>query len=207
MNLLTGAKNPVFAIDALAAQGDRISTTLHMGQSTKSGFRAVLANVKYMARTIGLRNTMIQRTDIMTASALTHYFRHALRKNGCRRADFEIVPGAVSPDEYTAIFRRLDCAILPYSVSWYARKGSGVMFESLAEGIIPIAPLGTSMAALMQDAGVGVVYSAGDPEDFRNAIATMVEQFEHLSRASQTYAPIYRASNSPQHALAILTCD
>ena len=118
-----------------------------------------------------------------------------------KRHEVKIVAGVLPAREYVEMWQGFDCTIMPYNPVRYSRQGSGVLFESLADAIIPIAPLGTSMAATMLEHGVGLTYDIKKQDSLRDAISMMLENFDTMSQRLRAFAPAYREANSPKKVI------
>ena len=169
INMMRASKEFAPALSELMAHGDSISLLLHTGAGT----------------TIEAIHTLKERID-----GLAQHYR-------LKRHEVRIVAGVLPAAEYVEMWQGLDCTILPYNPARYLRQGSGVLFESLADAIIPIAPLGTSMAATMLEHGVGLTYDIEKQGSLHDAISMMLENFETMSQRLRAFAPVYREANSP----------
>lgn len=116
----------------------------------------------------------------------------------------EMHEGSLPPAEYNRVWSTLDATILSYDTVKYQRQCSGMMFESLSDGIVPIVPDHTSMAATARDAGIGIVYDADDPSALERALRRLVDEWQSLREAAREFAPIWRQANSPERVLHIL---
>lgn len=168
-NMLRKSKNNGAALSALMAHGDRISLLLHTGEGTT---REAVEQLKDFTDELG-----------------RHY--------GLRHQQVQIVAGVLPPQAYAEMWQSLDCVVIPYDRTRYLRQGSGMLFEALADAIIPIAPLGTSMAATMTELGMGITYDDDDRMGLHGAIATMLRDFDSLSDRLRGFAPVYREANAP----------
>lgn len=169
-NMLRSSKDIGSALRALLAHGDRLSLLLHTGQNTT--VEAVRAIEQQIA-------------------ALTRHYR-------LKQPEVRIVAGVLSAGDYAEMWQGIDCTIMPYDPGRYARQGSGMLFEALADAIIPIAPRGTSMAASMQELELGFTYDGLQPGGLSGALAAMLENFDAMSERLRAYAPLYREANSPE---------
>ncbi|WP_421724455.1 glycosyltransferase [Bauldia sp.] len=163
---------------------------------------------------IGLMNMFIHRKHIdsvvaavrrhsSTADFVFHTGRLGRRSfdkyiTTLEKCGAEVLPGILPPAEYNRAWASLDAVILPYEQPKYDRQCSGMMFESLHDGIVPIVPDKTSMAALARQSGVGLVYDSYDPGALENAVATLAKNFAELQRDAVAYSSHWREQNSPR---------
>lgn len=178
-NMFRNSKDGSAALSALMAHGDQISLVLHTGQDT----------------TVEAVNTLKARVD---ALARHHRLRHEQVK---------IVAGVLPPEQYLEMWQSLDAALMPYDPARYVRQGSGVLFESLADAIIPIVPLGTSMAASLTELDLGLTYDPAAHGSLQGAIGRLLSDFERLAERQRAYAPLYREANAPAKVVAALMLD
>jgi hypothetical protein len=155
------------------AHGDTITLLLHTGQGT----------------TIEAVQALKQRID-----GLARHYR-------LKREEVRIIPGVLPDHEYTEMWHSIDCTVMPYSPSRYLRQGSGMLFESLADAIIPIAPLGTSMATTMLEIGMGLTYDPEQHGSLRGAISTMLNTMDAMTERLRAFVPVYREANSPEKVM------
>jgi hypothetical protein len=176
MNMMRRSKQPWRAIEALVAHADSLSIVLHMGQGTTG-------------------------TDLGRVKRDLNVF---IQRYGVKVPLIKIATGILKGDAYNALWQQLDCAVMPYWAEQYSRQGSGMLFESLADGIIPIAPSATSMADLMKQESVGVAYDSCDPQALQGAIGTLVSDFPSLATQSRARAGAYREANSPSKVMSLV---
>lgn len=168
-NMLRTSKEVGPALSALMAHGDSITLVLHTGQGT----------------TIEAVQALKLRID-----GLARHYR-------LKREDVRIIPGVLPSHEYSEMWQSIDCTVMPYNPLRYLRQGSGMLFESLADAIIPIAPLGTSMATTMLELGMGLTYDPEEHGSLHGTISTMLQNLETMTERLRAFAPIYREANSP----------
>ncbi|MFO1130640.1 MAG: hypothetical protein U1E16_01290 [Hyphomicrobiales bacterium] len=178
-NMFRNAKDGSGALPALMAHGDRIALVLHTGQDT----------------TVEAVNTLKARVD---ALARHHRLKHE---------QVQIVAGVLPPEQYLAMWQGLDATLMPYDPTRYVRQGSGVLFESLADAIIPIVPLGTSMAASLTELDLGLTYDPAAHGSLQGAIGRLLSDFERLAARQRAFAPLYREANAPAKVVAALMMD
>jgi hypothetical protein len=140
-------------------------------------------------------------------TGITGAERSADIRTRCEKIGAVFHSGALLPDAFNEAWLSLDAVLLPYAQDVYARRGSGMFFESLADAIIPIVPAGTSMAALAEDKGVGIIYDPSDPGALDAAIKRLVSQYARLSASSRAVAPAWREQNSPSKVFSLLERD
>ncbi len=169
VNMMRHGKEFGPALSELMVHGDDVSLLLHTGES------ATMDAVYALKRRI---------------DGLAQHYR-------LKRPEVNIVAGALPAREYVEMWQGLDATVMPYDPARYIRQGSGVLFESLADAIIPIAPLGTSMAATMHEFGMGLTYDIDKQGSLRAAVSVMLENFEAMYRRHRAFAPVYREANSP----------
>ena len=173
VNMMRHGKEFGPALSELMVHGDDLSLLLHTGESA----------------TVDAVYALKRRID-----GLAQHYR-------LKRPEVKIVAGALPAREYVEMWQGLDCTVMPYDPARYMRQGSGVLFESLADAIIPIAPLGTSMAATMQEFGMGLTYDIDKRGSLRDAASVMLKDFEDMCRRHRAFAPVYREANSPRRVM------
>jgi hypothetical protein len=178
-NMLRNSKNGSATLPGLMAHGDRISLVLHTGQDTTvAAVEALKARVDALARHYRLKNEQVK-----------------------------IVAGILPTREYRNMWHGLDATLMPYDPARYLRQGSGVLFESLADAIIPIAPLGTSMAATLAELGLGLSYDSQVQGSLQQTIASLLDDFDRLAEKQRAFAPLYREANAPAKVVDALLMD
>lgn len=178
-NMLRVAKNGSAALPGLLAHGDRISLVLHTGEGTTvEAVHALKARVDALARHYRLRHEQVK-----------------------------IVAGMLPSRAYLEMWQGLDATLMPYDPARYVRQGSGVLFESLADAIVPIAPLGTSMATTLHELGLGLTYDPDAPGSLQDAIGRLLENFDSLTERQRAFAPLYREANAPAKVVDALMMD
>lgn len=179
VNMFRNAKNGSAALHGLMAHGDKITLVLHTGQGT----------------TVDSVNALGARVD-----ALAQLYR-------LKQRQVRIVAGMLPSKEYLAMWQDFDCTVMPYDPARYQRQGSGVLFESLADAIIPIAPLGTSMAATMTEVDVGLTYDADAQGALQGSVGSLLQNFDDLVERQRAFAPRYREANAPARVVAALLME
>src|SRR5262249_44499419 len=114
------------------------------------------------------------------------------------------LPGILNAEDYGAVWQSLDSVVMPYVVEHYARQSSGMLFESLADAMVPVAPEGTSMAVLMREAGVGLTYQADNNQALHRVLGELGTDFEKFAKRSRDYAPLWRQENAPSKVFDVL---
>lgn len=108
----------------------------------------------------------------------------------------EVHLGDLSEERYQDLFESLDMVVLNYDPESYGRKASGMLFEALGMGVVPVAPLGTVPGMILADAGVGLLF---DPKDHRALADTLREGFgrlDTLRAISRDFVEPWRAANT-----------
>lgn len=175
-NMMRGGKNLAQALDAMLSHGDDLSILLHTGQGT---------------------------TD-EKLQQLTAYVYNLVRLHRLQKPQVKIIPGILSAADYVKMWQTLDCTLLPYDRTRYVRQGSGILFESIADAIIPIVPKGTAMATTLATYGVGLSYDADAPRSLHRAVDHTLENFDNLADRSHAVAPIFRDRNAPAKIVDII---
>ncbi len=177
MNIVHQFKDVSSTLDALAVHAADIQVVLHTGASDNGNHARGLLQA-------------------LTAKAM------ALGKGPPRG---KIFPGAMSPEKYNEVWSSLDAVLLPYSVKKYSRHGSGILLESLSDGIIPIVPRGTFMSSIAESSDVGIVYDSEDPDGISRALDHLVRNFDALSERSLAFAADWRRAYGPAHLYQVLS--
>jgi hypothetical protein len=116
----------------------------------------------------------------------------------------DVFEGPLSPFDYNTVWSSLDGIILPYHTVKYQRQCSGMMFESLSDGIVPIVPDHTSMAAIARETGMGLIYDADDPAALEKTLRQFVDEWPSLKKMVAEFGRGWREANSPKRVFDVL---
>ena len=120
-------------------------------------------------------------------------FRHDMPANT------RLISEAMSPHAYFETLFEADVVILPYWVSTYQSRTSGVFVEAVCAGKIIICSEDTWMADELRANGSGIVCGERDATGLASAFAQCLHEHELLARLAVARAADYRARhNAPK---------
>jgi glycosyltransferase involved in cell wall biosynthesis len=111
----------------------------------------------------------------------------------------DLIPDALTDEEYKALIADADVIILPYLQRHYHAQTSGIFAEAMSAGTPTIVPSGTWMATQAEQYGVGIVFEAGNLESLieacQQAIATLSELRDRAADVTADWRQIHNAAN------------
>jgi hypothetical protein len=116
----------------------------------------------------------------------------------------EIVRDVLDEESYAAFIESLDFVVMPYPPEIYAHKGSGVLFEAVANGAVPVVPEGTFMAKMLAGTGVGAVFSPFAPESLVAALRDAVPRRAEMAAAARRLGREWRLTHTASAFLEAL---
>jgi hypothetical protein len=106
------------------------------------------------------------------------------------RIELELIDRTVDEDEYQQILRRIDVLVLPYDTDRYARKGSGIVQEALANAIPFVCSAQTALVDFLTEKNGE---SARTDEEFASSLLKIVMNYDdYLHRAMVAARKFYR---------------
>jgi hypothetical protein len=107
----------------------------------------------------------------------------------------EVHLGDLSEERYQDLFESLDMVVLNYDPDSYGRKASGMLFEALGTGVIPVAPLGTVPGAILDTAGVGLLFDPMDPRALVDTLRDGLGRIDALRATARDFVAPWRAAS------------
>ncbi len=110
--------------------------------------------------------------------------------------NLRLVTGRLDRGAYQALLEDVDCMISTYDPKSYARKSSGVVWESISLGAPMLLPENTWLAKEAAEWGAGLHTYAGHSADaIAAAFPAFARQFHDLSNKSAAAAILYQEAN------------
>ena len=111
--------------------------------------------------------------------------------------DLELCDRNLAPDAYYAFLAEIDIAVFPYEPGVRtALQGSGVFFEALALGQVPVVPSGSHLAEEARRLGGGfTTFDAWRPDAVADAVLEAVEDHAHLAERARAAGRRWREAH------------
>ena len=106
------------------------------------------------------------------------------------------ITSLMDPETYFATLFSADIVVLPYWVSVYEGRTSGVFVEAVSAGKVVICSAGTWMADELHSWGAGVICEERNPQSLAAAMRRCLCEFEALSGRAEHAAEAYRARHN-----------
>ena len=175
------APYPVFTEPRPAPAPRRRSLRIgYLGQARcEKGFDRLAAILRRFEALHG--QAAAKRHDVPAISALVHaagsermarIFEESAQD---LRIELELIDRTVDEDEYEQILQRIDVLVLPYNVDRYARKGSGIVQEALANAIPFVCSAETALVDFLIEKNGE---SARTDEEFASALLKIVLNYD-----------------------------
>lgn len=119
----------------------------------------------------------------------------------------EIVEGVLDERAYAEFIESVDFVVMPYPPEIYAHKGSGVLFEAVACGAVPIVPEGTFMAKMLAGTGAGAVFAPFTSEALIATLRDAVLHRDTLAAAARALGRQWRIDHTAPAFLAAIDAD
>jgi glycosyltransferase involved in cell wall biosynthesis len=153
----------------------------YLGQARcEKGFDRLAAILRRLEALHG--QAAARRHDVPAISALVHaagsermarLFEQSARD---LRIELELIDRTVDEDEYQGILQKIDILVLPYDIDRYARKGSGIVQEALANAIPFVCSAETALVDFLIEKNGE---SARTDEEFASALLKIVLNYDH----------------------------
>jgi hypothetical protein len=155
------------------------------------GFTHIVDLVEHMAATASALPIVVQASG-------DHYGRFdertradLLRLHASHYAHLTVLAHTLDAQQYQGLFAGAVC-LQPYGRSDYADKMSSVTFDALRNGAPIVTVAGTTMAAIVERSGAGIVVDQPTPQALLQACHAVVQQFpqycERARRAGQEHS-------------------
>jgi hypothetical protein len=155
------------------------------------GFTRIVDLVEHMAAAGSTLPIVVQASG-------DHYGRYdertradLARLQGCRYPHLTIRADTLDAMQYQQLFAGAVC-LQPYGRSDYADKMSAVTFDALRNGAPIVTVAGTTMAAIVERSGAGIVVDQPTPQALLQACCAVVQQYpqfcERARRAGQMHS-------------------
>jgi len=178
---------PVLGADLAAQPAASFRALLSAGAArADKGFTHVVDLVEHLAATGSTLPIVVQASG-------DHYGRYDERSRAdlqrlrqCRYPHLTVLADTLDAQQYQDLFAGAIC-LQPYGRADYADKMSSVTFDALRNGAPIITMSGTSMAAIVERSGAGIVVDQPTPTALLQACYALVQQYPHYcERARRT---------------------
>ncbi len=122
----------------------------------------------------------IQIAELAASEKVLHEHIRYLEELALRTPNLNLRIGPLSEAEYADQFEKADFVILPYRTSAYAKRGSGIVMETLVAGKPIVMTSGLSFERDPLVAATSLRFVDGDAADLARAIREMRETFMSL---------------------------
>lgn len=163
-------------------------------------FQTAIANARDLADPARFRFTVQWNKPVHDASG-SEYPREPRLE---RRENFEFLDGELSSDAYRDLFDSADCVVLPYRLSGYRSRTSGVAIEAACAGIPMIYTDGGWLGDFVREFGAGIAVADGDEQALAGAVRRMREELPVFKAQAAERSRSAREANSPEAFLAAL---
>ena len=155
------------------------------------GFTHIVDLVEHMAATGSVLPIVVQASG-------DHYGRYdertradLARLHGCRYPHLTLRADTLDAAQYQELFAGAVC-LQPYGRNDYADKMSAVTFDALRNGAPIVTVAGTTMAAIVEHSGAGIIVDQPTPQALLQACSAVVQQYpqfcERARRAGQMHS-------------------
>jgi hypothetical protein len=159
------------------------------------GFTHIVDLVEHMAASGSALPIVVQASG-------DHYGRHdestradLLRLRGCRYPYLTVRADTLDATQYQQLFAGAIC-LQPYCRSDYADKMSAVTFDALRNGAPIVTVAGTTMAAIVESSGAGVVVDQPTPQALLEACSRIAQQFPQYCERARRAAELHSAGSA-----------
>ena len=121
--------------------------------------------------------------------------RQRLRQ--CAYPHLTVLAETLDAQQYQGLFAGTIC-LQPYGRTDYADKMSAVTFDALRSGAPIITVAGTTMAAIAEHSGAGVVVEQPTPQALLQACTTVIQQYPRYSDRARSASAAHSASSAWQ---------
>lgn len=113
-----------------------------------------------------------------------------------------LIPNQLEPEAYSRLLQSCHIALLPYNENVYSTRGSGIVFEALANQLIIVCPANTSLAEVLEQASGE---SATTDDEFVSAITKILGRFDAYRERARHCAGQYRQQYFDNRLLSTIT--
>jgi len=189
---------PVLGADFTAQTGVPFRALLSAGAArADKGFAHVVDLVEHLQATGA-------GVPIVVQASGDHYGRFDERTRAdlqrlrqCGYPHLTVLAETLDAQQYQGLFAGTIC-LQPYGRADYADKMSAVTFDALRSGAPIITVAGTTMAAIAERSGAGVVVDQPTPQALLQACATVIHQYPQYSDRARSASAVHSASSAWQ---------
>jgi len=180
------------------ARPERPTVLLYAGDAKDNkGFHLVPEVAARLARAYPGWDFLIHANDSTAWGDLRAAF-DALQEIAAQTPNIRFMKGRLSREDYDDVMRQADCMVSTYDPVQYARKSSGVLWESISLGLPVLAPADCWIANEAEEWGAGfMTYSPHTAEAICERFAEFAAQFDTLRETSREAAKLYQEFNGP----------
>ncbi len=183
---------PVLGADLAPQSATAFRALLSAGAArADKGFTHIVDLVEHMAATGSALPIVVQASG-------DHYGRYdertradLLRLRGCHYPHLTVLADTLDATQYQHLFGGAIC-LQPYGRNDYADKMSSVTFDALRNGAPIVTVSGTTMAAIVERSGAGIVVDQPAPQALLQACEAVVRQYpqycERARRAGEEHS-------------------
>lgn len=113
----------------------------------------------------------------------------------------ELVGGRLAPADYDRRLAATDVLLLPYDPEIYNLRGSGILAEGFARGVMVVTRAG---AAMEEEAGEGMVLTYETPSGLAEALQRLLGRLDAARDQARVMGAAFRAAHTPERFLAAL---
>jgi hypothetical protein len=176
---------PVLGADLAPAPPASFRTLLSAGAArADKGFAHVVDLIEHLA---GIGSDL----PIAVQTSGDHYGRYdertradLQRLTSIRYAHLTVLNDTLDPTQYQGLFAGSIC-LQPYGRADYADKMSAVTFDALRNGAPIVTVSGTTMAAIAEQSGAGLVVEEPTPQALLQACQAMLQQYPQFSERAR----------------------
>jgi hypothetical protein len=171
------------------------------------GFTHIVDLVEHMAATGSLLPIVVQASG-------DHYGRYdertradLARLHGCRYPHLTLRADTLDAAQYQELFAGAVC-LQPYGRSDYADKMSAVTFDALRNSTPIVTVAGTTMAAIVEHSGAGIIVDQPTPEALLQACSAVVQQYPQFCERARRAGQMHSAASAwrPMVEQLLLAC-
>ena len=121
-----------------------------------------------------------------------------------RRENFVFLDDELSSAQYEELLSSADCVVLPYRLSGYRSRTSGVAIEAACAGVPMIYTDGGWLGDFVREFGAGIAVPDGDEQALAGAVRRMSGELSLFTAQAAERSESARRANSPEAFLAAL---
>jgi hypothetical protein len=183
---------PVLGADLAPQPASPFRALLSAGAArADKGFAHIVDLVEHMAATGSALPIVVQASGDHYGRYDEHTRADLLRLRACPYPHLTIRADTLDAAQYQGLFAGAIC-LQPYGRSDYADKMSAVTFDSLRNGAPIVTVAGTTMAAIVERSGAGIVVDQPTPQTLLQACSAIAQQYpqysEHARRAGEQHS-------------------